>query len=132
MELVEGAFVTANVQLVRLLGAGGMSRVWVADHLGLKTQVAVKFVSRELLEHDPTIIERFNREAALSAQIKSAHVVQIFDHGVTDDGTPFIVMELLEGETLTERIVRLGPLGLADAAQILSQTARALSKAHRL
>ena len=132
MELRAGSHVTPNVRLVSLLGTGGMGSVWVADHLGLVTQVAVKFVSKELLESDTTIVARFNREAALSAQIRSPHVVQIHDHGFTDDGTPFIVMELLDGETLTERIDRKGTLTLSDCGQLITQTSKALARAHRL
>jgi eukaryotic-like serine/threonine-protein kinase len=132
MELRAGSHVTPNVRLVRLLGTGGMGSVWVADHLGLATQVAVKFVSKQLLESDTTIVARFNREAALSAQIRSPHVVQIHDHGFTDDGTPFIVMELLDGETLTERIERKGTLTLSDCGQMITQTSKALARAHRL
>jgi serine/threonine protein kinase len=100
--------------------------------LGLATQVAVKFVSKELLEQDKTIIARFHREAALSAQIRSPHAVQIHDHGVTDDGTPFIVLELLDGESLSERVERKGTLTLSDCGQLVTQTAKALARAHRL
>jgi serine/threonine-protein kinase len=81
---------------------------------------------------DPTIIERFKREAALCAQIKSPHVVQTFDHGVMQDGRPYIVMELLEGESLQQRLERLGPLGFDDAKAVINQTCKALSRAHKL
>ncbi len=73
MELTAGTLVTPNVRLVSLLGEGGMGCVWTADHLSLKTRVAVKFISAELIKQDASIAERFNREAALSAQIKSQH-----------------------------------------------------------
>ncbi len=131
-EFTPGTLINPNVRLVRLLGVGGMGSVWVADHLSLQTQVAVKFISPELVKADPNIIARFNREATISAQIKSPHVVQTFDHGVMDAETPFIVMELLEGESLEDRVDRAGPLSLADTGLVVTQTAKALNKAHKL
>ena len=86
-----------------------MGSVWVADHLTLGTQVAVKFITRDLAD-DPQMLMRFQREATAAAQIKSPHVVQVFDHGVTDSGQPYIVMELLHGESLYERFRGRGPL----------------------
>src|SRR5262245_29598988 len=99
MELVPGTMVTSNVRLVRPLGEGGMGSVWAADHLGLDTQVAVKFISAELVK-DEQIRARFSREAKATAQIKSPHVVQTLDHGFMPDGTPYIVMELLHGASM--------------------------------
>jgi len=132
MEIAAGTLVTANVRLVKLLGEGGMGSVWVADHLSLKTQVAVKFISPELVRTDASMVERFNREAALSARIKSPNVVQIFDHGIIDDGPPYIVMELLEGESLEQRLERTAPLSIEQTVAIVAQTAKALNKAHKL
>jgi serine/threonine-protein kinase len=132
MDFAPGIQVTDNVRLVELLGKGGMGSVWVADHLSLRTRVAVKFLSAELVKKDPTMRERFNREAELSAQIKSPHVVQIFDHGVMEDGHPYIVMELLEGETLAQRLERERVLSLTHARHVVVQTAKALSRAHKL
>ncbi|MBW2529299.1 MAG: serine/threonine protein kinase, partial [Deltaproteobacteria bacterium] len=132
MPIAPGLMVTPNVRLVELLGSGGMGSVWVADHLSLDTKVAVKFVAKEVLEEDDLVLARFTREAALAAQIKSPHVVQIFDHGLTPEGIPFMVMELLEGEDLGQRIERDGPLGLQDMRVVLTQTAKALAKAHKL
>ena len=126
-----GQQITGNLRLVRQLGQGGMGSVWIADHLALGTQVAVKFMSRTFAEH-PQFIERFRREASAAAQLKNPHVAQVFDHGVTPDGSPFIVMELLEGEDLGKRVKREGPLPLQLVAEILAQTAKALGKAHQL
>jgi len=132
MDLQPGTFVNSNVCLVRQLGEGGMGSVWLADHLSLRTRVAVKFISAELVRSEPTVVERFTREAALCAQIKSPHVVQTFDHGVMADGRPYIVMELLEGESLQTRLDRVGYLSLQETRAVVLQTARALGKAHRL
>src|SRR4051794_40985304 len=106
MGLEAGRMVSANVRLVRLLGKGGMGSVWVADHLTLRTQVAVKFMSAAFTEN-PGLVARFSREATSAAQIKSPHIVQVFDHGITHDRVPYIVMELLEGEDLHKRIKRI-------------------------
>jgi len=107
-----------------------MGSVWVADHLTLKTQVAVKFIAPDLAQGDPELLSRFEREASAAARIKSPHVVQTFDHGMMSDGTPFIVMELLEGQSLMELIEAHGALPIGLAAEVLIQVARGLSKAH--
>ncbi|WP_437629536.1 protein kinase domain-containing protein [Sorangium sp. So ce854] len=126
-----GQQVTSTLRLSRQLGKGAMGSVWVADHLTLGTQVAVKFMSPAYAEQGG-FVERFRREAMAAAQIKSPHVAQVFDHGVTHDGAPFIVMELLEGEDLKRRIQRLGVLSPVEVATIVAQTARALGRAHQL
>src|SRR4051794_16261661 len=99
MAVEAGLLVSPQIRLVRELRAGGMGSVWVADQLGLRTQVAVKFILGAAGK-DGEHAERFEREATATARIKSPHVVQIHDHGRMDDGTPYMVMELLEGEDL--------------------------------
>jgi serine/threonine-protein kinase len=129
--MIAGQQVTATLRLVRLLGQGGMGSVWIADHLSLGTQVAVKFMSPQFAQN-AGLVQRFRREAMAAAQIKSHHVAQVFDHGVMPDGTPYIVMELLEGEDLRQRIRRSGPMNLQELAGIVTQTAKALGRAHQL
>ena len=131
MRLEPGYHVSPHVRLVRLLQKGGMGSVWAADHLALRTQVAVKFMSTALAQ-DEQMVTRFTREAAFAARIKSPHVVHIHDHGMTEDGIPYIVMELLEGEDLAGHVKRRGPLPLEDVARIVSHICRALAKAHHL
>jgi serine/threonine-protein kinase len=131
MQLVQGQVVAKNLRLIRLLGEGGMGCVWIAEHTTLGIQVAVKFVLAEHASKGEAAI-RFSREAQAAAQIKHPHVVQIFDHGVTEEGLPYIAMELLEGEELSKRISRLGGLSLADALTVLKQTSKALGKAHAM
>ncbi len=128
MPLLPGVRISPNVTLIRPLRKGGMASVWVAEHAGLSTQVAVKFLSPELAA-DPASVARFQREAAAASQVKSPHVVHMLDHGVTDDGFPFIVMELLDGEELTRRFEG-GPLPATFVARVVLQVARALGKAH--
>jgi eukaryotic-like serine/threonine-protein kinase len=128
VKLEPGARIRDNLRLLRLIGVGGMGSVWSAQHSGLGTQVAVKFASAELTMHDPLIRERFRREASAAATIKSPHVVQIYDTGEID-GLPFIVMELLEGESLIEWLDEK-LLSFRQAAQVVVQVAKALDRAH--
>jgi serine/threonine protein kinase len=123
-----GAWVSPNVRLERPLGAGGMGSVWVAEHTTLKTRVVVKLMRPELAR-DPETLSRFSREAAAAANVKSPHVVSVLDHGVAPDGSPFITMELLEGEDLGARLGR-GPIAPDEAATIMSQVCKALGRAH--
>ena len=108
-----------------------MGTVWVAEHLTLHTEVAVKFISTELAS-DEGVIERFQHEAIAAAQIKSPNVVQMFDHGLTEDGVLYIVMELLEGQSLAQHLSLVGPMGPYELTIIITQVARALAKAHAL
>ncbi len=125
-----GQPVTPSIRLVRVLDQGSMGSVWVATHAGLGTEVAVKFMSPEVAKN-PTLVARFSREAHAAAQLKSPHVVQILDHGITPDGVPYIAMELLEGESLQKRLKRDGCLAPALTAQIITQTCKALTRAHQ-
>ena len=126
-----GAMITDRVRLVRPLRRGGMGSVWVAEHVTLQSEVAVKFVSAERMADNPEAVVRFIGEASAAAQIQSPHVVKIFDQGVTDDGVPFIVMELLRGETLRERLRRAGAMDPLEVAVLVRQLCRALAAAHR-
>lgn len=131
MKLQPGTAVTPNVRLEQPIAQGAMGSVWLAEHLTLNTKVAVKFISDRLDPDDPEVLERFIREASTAAQIKSSHVVQTFDQGVMRDGTPYIVMEYLEGEELRERLDRDGQLPLDMLQKVVAQTAKALGMAHK-
>jgi len=129
--MLAGQQIAPTLKLVRPLANGAMGSVWVAEHLALGTQVAVKFMS-PALAGDPDLVTRFQHEAMAAARIKSPHIAQVFDHGIAADGSPYIVMELLEGESLGHRVTRLGPLPPGEVARIVAQTAKALAPAHRL
>ncbi len=124
-----GMMVSTNVRLLRPLGEGGMGAVWVAEHQSLRTQVVVKFMAADLVD-SPEATARFAREAAAASQVKSPHVVQTFDHGITPEGTPYIVMELLEGRDLEHHIRAARQLPPREVVAIVAQLSRALSKAH--
>jgi len=121
--------VTPSIRLERLLGRGGMGSVWLAQHLQLRTQVVVKFMTAERAGNQESQ-QRFRREAELAAQAKSPHVVQIFDHGVSALGLPYIAMELLEGEDLGKRIAREGTIDPRRFADWLTQACRGVARAH--
>ena len=104
-----------------------MGAVWLADHLALETQVVVKFM-HEALGEDAGSRERFSREAVAASQVKSPHVVQTFDHGVTPEGVAFIVMEKLEGQDLAHRVEQGVLLPSAMSRSSRMQTCRALGR----
>jgi serine/threonine-protein kinase len=128
MQLTAGTLIAANVRLSRPLASGAMGTVWVAEHLTLATEVAVKVMAEELAE-EPSVRARFEREAAAAAQLATPHVVRVFDRGTTADGAPYIVMELVEGESLRRRMAR-GRSSLDETAEVVTQLARALGDAH--
>jgi eukaryotic-like serine/threonine-protein kinase len=115
-------------RLVRQLGQGGMGSVWLAEHLTLRSPVALKLIDPGIAAN-PEALARFLREAQAAASLRSPHVVQILDYGV-DTGVPFIVMEVLEGESLAGRLARLGRLSPAETAKLMSHVARAMTRAH--
>lgn len=129
--LTAGTVIADHLCLVRQLGSGGMGSVWIAEQTRIGQQVAVKFLSTALLDHE-SARSRFDREAKLAAKIKSPHVVQIHDHGLTrgEPAIPYIVMELLDGQDLSKVLESQGRLDLGRANEILSQVSDALTKAH--
>jgi serine/threonine protein kinase len=121
--------VAGKYRLTQLIGRGGMGSVWEGTHTTLGTHVAVKFIESEYAE-SPEARSRFENEARAAAKLRSKHVVEVYDHGVTDDGRPYIVMEYLRGEPLDKRLERVGRMPARDTARMLLQVCRALSKAH--
>ncbi len=124
-----GELITPSLKLVRHLGAGGMGTVWIAQHLGLRSNVVVKLITGEHAKN-AEVVARFQREAAAAAEVRSPHVVQVFDFGVALNGQPYIAMELLEGEDLAARLARERVLDPAEVAGVVVQAARALARAH--
>jgi serine/threonine-protein kinase len=125
---LSGRVLSSRYRLESQLGEGGMGAIWRAEHLALGVPVAVKLIDPEI-SRDESMLARFLREAKAAASLRSPHVVTVLDYGV-DEGRPFIVMELLEGENLRHRLKRLGRLGPSDTARILSHVARAVGRAH--
>src|SRR6266567_8460120 len=115
-------------RLVQRIASGGMGTVWRAEDTVLHRPVAVKILS-DALGHDARFVERFRREAQAAAGLSHPNVAGVFDYG-EDGDTPFMVMELLDGETLAGRLRREGKLPPAEAAHIAEQIALALQAAH--
>ena len=126
------ATLSRRFRLIRQLGQGGMGAVFLAEQIAVGNRpVAVKVLSRKLLD-DPDFLQRFQNEAASTGRIHHPNVVTIYESGQADDGTPYIAMEFLEGESLRQALARRGALPVAEVAEILQQTARGLNAAHKL
>jgi serine/threonine-protein kinase len=123
-----GRVVAGRYRIQEQLGEGGMGSVWRAEHVTLRSPVAVKFLNAAIADH-PEMLERFMREAQSAAALRGTYVVQIFDYGV-EDGMPYIAMELLNGESLQHRLDRQGHLSVAELRRFFPQVARAVGKAH--
>ncbi len=123
-----GVIIAERFRLERPLGKGGMGTVWLAHHQALDIPCAVKLI-RAGADEMFDLRARFAREAKAAAALRSPHVVTILDHGEWE-GTPYIAMELLEGEDLARRLKRQKRLSSDEIVSIVSQIARALSKAH--
>ena len=117
-------------RLVSLLGEGGMGAVWRAHSLALDIDVAVKVVRCDAANQDAS--ERLLREARAAASIGHPAIVRIFDFGVTDVGEPYLVMELLEGESLADWLDRSQRIAAGVAVQLLLPVMGALTAAHAL
>ena len=125
-----GSTIAGKYRIKSKLGAGGMGTVYRATRLLIGDVVAIKILHSE--QKDPKAAERFRREAQASARLKHLNAVTIYDFGVTDDGLQYLVMDLVEGETLRHIIKQQGPLSPSAAAEIVSQVCGALDEAHRL
>jgi len=126
------AGLSGRFRIVRRLGAGAMGTVFLAEQLGVGNRpVALKVLNRKLLD-DPEFLLRFQNEAGSTGRIHHQNVVTIHESGQADDGTPYIAMEFLEGESLREVIKQRGALPVTEVMEILQQAARGLSAAHRL
>jgi serine/threonine-protein kinase len=113
----------------QMLGGGGMGVVFAGTHVLLGTPVAVKLIHSELKDH-PEAVQRFLNEARTTAALKGEHIARVFDVGVLASGEPYIVMEHLEGAGLDQYLEERGPLGQAEAVDIVLQVCEGLAEAH--
>ena len=127
-EALVGKTIAGRYILRGLLGHGGMGAVYEAEHVGLGKRAAIKFVDPEFAT-DEKVVARFAREARAMSAIESAHIVTVFDAG-TEDGRPYLVMELLRGEDLGQRLRRLTRIPLGEAMHIIAQVLKGLARAH--
>jgi eukaryotic-like serine/threonine-protein kinase len=128
-----GEVINARYRIDKLLGEGGMGAVARATHTVLNLQVALKFMNPQFMTF-PGAVDRFANEGRASANIKSDHVVPVTDVGFLPNGTPYLVMECLEGQDLADLLAREGPSGLPiqRAVHFLIQILRALQAAHAI
>ncbi len=125
--LTPGAELGGRYRLERIIGRGACGVVFEATHLVIGKRVAVKCLYPQLRSH-PTLVERFFQEARIAAQVEHPHVIKVFDGG-DEKNTLFLAMELLEGETLAERLER-GPLGVTDAVELFLKVLDGVAAVH--
>ena len=128
-----GQIVSGNYRIERVLGQGGMATVFEASHVRLPRRVAIKVITADLTESEESseFQLRFRREAETLAKLEHPNIVTVFDWNVTESGQPYLVMELLSGEDLSQLLRRVGPLPRPMAVQIFAQIAAALTVAHQ-
>jgi len=124
-----GDLIQSRYRLTRLLGTGASGTVWAARNELIDRDVALKVMRPEVAE-DAVALQRFFNEAKASGRVRSPSIVEILDLGQAEDGSPFLVFELLEGESLDEKLRREGTIGAESLLEMLVGVARALSLAH--
>ena len=124
-----GDVLAGKYSVESVLGLGGMGMVLLVRHIDLGQQMAIKLMMPGVI-HDDQAPARFVREARAAAAIQSEHVVRIFDVGTFDSGLPYMVMELLRGEDLSQVLVRETHLAIEDAVDYVLQASHAIAEAH--
>lgn len=124
----EGVIIGDKYELIRSLGEGGMGSVWLAKNLALDSQVALKLLRAEL--DAPEAGERLLQEARAAARLGHRAIVRVFDFGHTEQGDPYLVMELLDGQSLADTLAARSRLSPVKAVQMLLPVVDALATAH--
>lgn len=124
-----GTTLRGTYRILRTLDQGGMGMVFEAEHVRLRRRLAVKVLAQHLMK-DAHALARFNREAEIISQLQHPHVVQVTDFDTTEAGEPYLVMEMLAGESLATRLQRERCLPLAEAIRITHQVSSGLAAAH--
>ncbi|HEY1584174.1 MAG TPA: serine/threonine-protein kinase, partial [Polyangia bacterium] len=125
-----GSLLNGTYRLERVIAEGGMGVVYEAQHVRLPRRFAVKILGKPV-DSDTTLttLARFRREAEIASTLAHPHIVEVFDYQVAESGAPYLVMELLEGEDLADRLKR-GRIGIVAALRIIAEIAEALDVAH--
>ena len=126
-----GEVLLGKYRVDRVLGVGGIGIIVAAHHLQLDERVAIKFLLPEVLQ-SPDVVARFAQEARAAVKIKSEHVVRVIDVGTLPTGSPYMVMEYLEGADLSNILSRRGPLPAEEVVSLVLQACEALAEAHAL
>jgi eukaryotic-like serine/threonine-protein kinase len=125
-----GSVIAGKYEVARVLGRGGMGVVVQARHLRMERDVALKILL-PALRAQPEVVARFEREGRAAAQLRDVHVTRVLDVDTLEDGTPFIVMELLRGNDLSDILAARGKLPVRDAVGYLLEACAAMAEAHR-
>jgi serine/threonine protein kinase len=123
-----GTVLEGKFRITREIGRGGMAAVYEAENIDIGKRVAVKVLAAELIT-SRVVRERFIREARAASAVRSPHICDVYDSGMFEE-RPFLVMELLEGESLYDMLTRLRRLDSPTTLSVITQTARGLGKAH--
>ena len=126
-----GQILIGKYRIERVLGIGGMGVVVAATHVHLEERVAIKFLLPEAL-YNGEAVARFIREARAAVRIKSEHVARVSDVGTLDNGSPYMVMEYLEGTDLSDLVQKQGAMSVEDAVEAMLQACEAIAEAHAL
>jgi serine/threonine protein kinase len=127
----EGSIIRGKYQITRQVGVGGMATVYQAEHVHFRETCALKVINPTMI-HDEALVERFMREAVLTRKLRHPNAIRVEDIDRAEDGSPFMVMELLQGQTLHEVLHYEGPLPYARVRTIAAQVASALHAAHEI
>jgi serine/threonine protein kinase len=127
--LISGTVIAGKLRIVRPIGAGGMGVVYEVEHEITKHRRALKVLHTRAAQQ-PGVLERFLREASAAGRIGNAHVAEAFDAGRLDSGEPYLLMELVDGETLDQRLQRMGPLSPGELADLVYQACEGVHAAH--
>ena len=119
----------STYRLERVIAEGGMGVVWEAAHVRLPRRFAVKILARPIDKESTPTLARFRREAEIASTLAHPHIVEVFDYQVSESDAPYLVMELLEGEDLADRL-RKCKLHIAGALRVVEEIAQALDVAH--
>jgi serine/threonine protein kinase len=129
LPVVPGQVLNGKFRIERVIGEGGMGIVVEATHIQLEERVALKFLRREVMKM-PEVVGRFDAEARAVVKLKSEHVARVSDVGRTEDGIPYMVMELLDGRDLGQIITEQGPLPVSEAVEYIIQACEGVGEAH--
>src|SRR6201992_1300487 len=124
-----GTVLAGKYRITREIGRGGMAAVYEAENVDIGKRVAIQVLAQELTT-SAIVVERFLREARAAAAIRSPYICDVYDSGRLEDGRPFLVLELLEGESLYERMTRVRQMDTQTTLRIVTHVARGLTKAH--
>jgi serine/threonine-protein kinase len=130
-DLQPGMIIRNKYEILDRIGVGGMGIVYKARHLTFSEMCAIKIVN-DVIAGDANFLQRFQKEAVVTRKLRHPNAVRVDDFDYTDDGRPFIVMELVEGKNIGEILTEEGPFRVPRAVRIATQVARALGVAHKL